>query len=210
MGWRKHRDAMAAGDQAAAALLEDDTLDSEPAADASLDDELLDPAELDPLDADAADSVDDVPQDGDALPGGALLGRFLTITGELRGDEDIEIGGRVEGTISLRGHRLTVGPTGRLHAEVHAREVFVAGLIVGDITAAERVEISATGSVQGQICAPRVVLADGARFRGKIDMGPIPQELGESSEPDLPAAPLQPDDDTVELFGEALTEDARV
>ncbi len=102
------------------------------------------------------------------------IGKSIEIKGELSGNEDLTIEGKVDGKVFLRDHSLTVGANGRLTAEVHAKTVTVVGEVIGNITADDRVEIAATGSMQGDICAPRVALADGARFKGSIDMEPQP------------------------------------
>jgi len=100
------------------------------------------------------------------------IGTSVQVKGELTGSEDVRIDGSFEGIIALPDHRLQVGRTGRVHADVDARAVVVEGEVVGNIHAEDRVEVAATGSVFGDICAARVVLADGARFKGSIDMGP--------------------------------------
>lgn len=128
-------------------------------------------------------------------PGTSTIGAFLRITGELSGDENVVVHGQVDGTISLVGTDLTVGQSGRVNAEVHANSVVVEGEVVGDITAEGRVEVAATGSIQGDIRAGRVVLAEGARFRGRIDMGPPDddrsffQESTETTEEEQDEAP---------------------
>ena len=98
------------------------------------------------------------------------IGKSIQIKGELRGNEDLTIEGQVDGKIVLKDHQLTIGPNGRLTAEIHAKSVTVVGEVVGNVTADDRIEIAATGSMQGDIKAPRVVLADGARFKGSVDM----------------------------------------
>ena len=98
------------------------------------------------------------------------IGQSIEIKGELTGDEDLTLGGKVDGKISLKDHNLTIGANGRITAEIHAKTVVVAGEVVGNITADDKVEVAATGSMKGNITAPHVVLADGARFKGKIDM----------------------------------------
>jgi cytoskeletal protein CcmA (bactofilin family) len=100
----------------------------------------------------------------------ANVGKSLQIKGELSGDEDLTIDGAVEGKILLHGHNLTIGQSGRVTAEVGAKSVMVGGDLKGNITADDKVEILATGSMKGDIRSPRVVLADGARFKGSIDM----------------------------------------
>ncbi len=102
----------------------------------------------------------------------STIGHGMRITGELTGDEDVVIDGTVEGTISLSQNCVTIGPAGRVQAEIRAQSVRVEGRVVGNITAHGRVEITPTGSILGDIRAGRVVLAEGARFKGSIDMGP--------------------------------------
>ncbi|MDH3628848.1 MAG: polymer-forming cytoskeletal protein [Acidobacteriota bacterium] len=98
------------------------------------------------------------------------IGQSVQIKGELTGNEDLTIDGMVDGKILVKDHSLTVGANGRLSAEVHAKTVLVLGQVVGNITADDKVEIAPSGSVQGDIRAPRVAIADGARFKGGIDM----------------------------------------
>ena len=98
------------------------------------------------------------------------IGQSVQIKGELTGNEDLTIDGMVDGKILVKDHGLTIGANGRINAEVHAKTVVVLGQVNGNITADDKVEIDATGSVQGDIRAPRVSIADGARFKGSIDM----------------------------------------
>ena len=100
------------------------------------------------------------------------IGKSIQIRGELKGNEDLMIEGKVDGKIYLKDHSLTIGANGQITAEIHAKAVTVVGEVVGNITADDKVEVASTGSMQGDICAPRVVLADGARFKGSIDMEP--------------------------------------
>ncbi len=98
------------------------------------------------------------------------IGQSIQIKGELTGNEDLTIEGKVDGKIILKDHNLTIGANGRVMAEVMAKTVVVVGEVVGNITADDKVEVAPTGSMKGDIIAPRVVLADGARFKGSIDM----------------------------------------
>jgi len=100
----------------------------------------------------------------------ANIGKSVIIKGELNGSEDLFIEGQVEGKIDLKDHLLTIGQNGRIHAEIHAKSVVVQGQVVGNIVATERVIIKENGSVDGDIVAPRVSIAEGAMFKGKIDM----------------------------------------
>jgi cytoskeletal protein CcmA (bactofilin family) len=104
------------------------------------------------------------------VPKVASIGKSLHFRGDLSGNEDLAIEGAVEGKIALNGYKVTIGETGRVAAEIHAKSVVVGGLVKGNISADERVEVAATGTVLGDVRAPRVVLVDGARFNGSIDM----------------------------------------
>jgi cytoskeletal protein CcmA (bactofilin family) len=101
----------------------------------------------------------------------ATIGRSITIKGEVSGDEDLLIQGRVDGSVDLKQHAVTVGPDGEVKASIVARVVTVEGRVEGDLSAEEQVILRSAASVHGDITAPRVVLEDGARFRGGVDMG---------------------------------------
>jgi cytoskeletal protein CcmA (bactofilin family) len=105
-----------------------------------------------------------------AAASAALIGKSVVVKGELEGSEDLTIEGQVEGKIELRDHTLTIGQGGRIKAQVFAKSVVVCGELVGNINASESVEIRESGSVDGDIVSPRVAIADGAHFRGSIDM----------------------------------------
>jgi cytoskeletal protein CcmA (bactofilin family) len=98
------------------------------------------------------------------------IGKSVVIKGELNGSEDLTIEGHVEGTIQLRDHVLTIGPNGRIKAQVFAKAVIVLGEVTGNVTASEKVDIRDNGSVDGDIVSPRVAIAEGAHFRGSVDM----------------------------------------
>ena len=100
----------------------------------------------------------------------ATIGESIVFKGELSGDEDLVIDGQVEGKIDLNQNALTVGEHGKVKATVVAKTVVVAGNVRGNIIAAEKVDVRDTCSMEGDICAPRVVIALGAYFRGGIDM----------------------------------------
>ena len=100
----------------------------------------------------------------------ASIGKSIVIKGEVSGSEDLTIEGQVEGKIELRDHVLTVGSTGHVHAHVAAKSIIVLGQVRGNLTASEKVDIWEKGSVEGDLVAPRVAIADGAEFRGSIDM----------------------------------------
>jgi cytoskeletal protein CcmA (bactofilin family) len=98
------------------------------------------------------------------------IGKSVVIKGELSGSEDLTIEGQVEGKIELRQNVLTIGPNAKIKAQVLAKIVVVEGQVQGNISAGERVEIKDKGTVEGDLSAPRVSIADGAHFRGSIDM----------------------------------------
>jgi cytoskeletal protein CcmA (bactofilin family) len=98
------------------------------------------------------------------------IGKSVVIKGELSGSEDLTIEGHVEGRIELRENVLTIGPNGKIRAEVFAKAVIVLGEVAGNVTASEKVDIRDNGSVDGDIVSPRVAIAEGAHFRGSVDM----------------------------------------
>lgn len=99
----------------------------------------------------------------------AMIGSSIMIKGELTGDESLTIDGTVEGKISLKGHTLTLGPDARIKANVEADAVVVAGELTGDIDATQRIEIASSGTVKGDVCSPRITIADGACLKGSVD-----------------------------------------
>ena len=98
------------------------------------------------------------------------IGKSVVIKGELSGSEDLTIEGQVEGKIELRQNLLTIGPNAKIKAQVFAKTVVVEGQVHGNISAGERIDIRDKGVVEGNLAAPRVAIADGAHFRGSIDM----------------------------------------
>jgi cytoskeletal protein CcmA (bactofilin family) len=119
------------------------------------------------------------------------IGKSVVIKGELTGSEDLTIEGHVEGKIELRQNVLTIGPNGKIKAQVFAKSVIILGEVTGNVTASEKVDLRDNGSVDGDIAAPRVAIAEGAHFRGSIDM----QRAGSKSESkpaEKPAAQLAP------------------
>jgi cytoskeletal protein CcmA (bactofilin family) len=103
---------------------------------------------------------------------GAMIGPGIKIKGEISGDEDLFVQGRVEGTINLGSNEVIVGESGVVAADINARTVKIDGEVAGDVKGEENVVISRSGNVCGNIVAPRVTLEDGAIFRGSIDMDP--------------------------------------
>ena len=108
----------------------------------------------------------------EAPPSVAVIGPSTHIDGDLRGEEDLLIEGEVSGTIQLRNNTLTIGPQGKVSAEVYAHSVFVEGYLEGDLYGSERICIRSGAHVRGNITAPRISLEDGARFTGSIEMDP--------------------------------------
>ncbi len=117
------------------------------------------------------------------------IGTSVVITGELNGSEDLTIEGQVDGKIELRQHMLTIGPHGKINAQVAAKSVVVMGVVHGKITATERITIRKSGSVEGDLSAPRVVIEEGAHFRGGIDMQSWPASTDTTGSAKPVAAP---------------------
>jgi cytoskeletal protein CcmA (bactofilin family) len=120
------------------------------------------------------------------------IGKSVVIKGELSGSEDLTIEGQVEGKIELRQNVLTIGTNGRIKAAIFAKIIVVQGEVHGDITASERVDIRDSGSVDGDVSAPRVSIADGAHFRGSIDMQRQAGKSGETKPGDVRPAESRP------------------
>ena len=120
------------------------------------------------------------------------IGKSVVIKGELNGSEDLTIEGHVEGTIQLRDHVLTIGPNGKIKAQVFAKAVIVLGEVTGNVTASEKVDIRDNGSVDGDIVSPRVAIAEGAHFRGSVDMQRKGGEKAQQQPAAKPSAQPQP------------------
>lgn len=125
-----------------------------------------------------ADALEPKPQPGRAFSashgGGANMahiGKSIAIKGDLTGDEDLEVIGTVEGRIDLPNNELLVGSEGKVRAEVHAKTVVVEGRVTGNVTAVERVELRASGVVEGDVRTPRLVVQEGAVLNGSVEMG---------------------------------------
>jgi len=100
----------------------------------------------------------------------ANIGKSISIKGDVVGDEDTVIEGRVEGRIELKNHHLTVGPNGDVAGEIGAKQVTIVGRVTGNITAAERVEICDSGRLDGDIVSPRLLVQEGAQLNGNVSM----------------------------------------
>ncbi len=110
-----------------------------------------------------------------------MIGRNIKIQGELSGDEDIVIEGRVEGKISVT-KTVQVSESAQINAEIRAQTVIVSGKVMGNVVATEKIDIRPSGSLEGNIRAPKIAIAEGAQFKGSVDMG------GKAA-PESPASP---------------------
>ena len=119
----------------------------------------------------------------------ALIGPGIKINGDISGSENLVIEGKVEGKIELSANQVVVGETGKVNADVVAKVVKIDGEVQGDIDGKEKVVISKSGNVRGNISAPRVMLEDGALFKGSIDINPADSAVAELPLPSKPAAP---------------------
>ncbi|HLX44460.1 MAG TPA: polymer-forming cytoskeletal protein [Bryobacteraceae bacterium] len=102
--------------------------------------------------------------------GQAVLGKSVIVKGQIMSREDLTIDGEVEGTVELQEHRLTVGPNGRLTASVKAREIVVLGTVHGNVETTDKIEIRKDAKLVGDIKTARIVIEDGAYFKGNIDI----------------------------------------
>jgi len=100
----------------------------------------------------------------------ANIGKSITIQGDLNGNEDLTIEGKVRGKVELPNNQLTIGQGGEVQAEIHAKAVVVQGTVSGNIISSERVEIQGTGVVNGDIQSPKLVVAEGAVINGAVEM----------------------------------------
>jgi cytoskeletal protein CcmA (bactofilin family) len=112
----------------------------------------------------------------------AAIGKSIVFKGELTGSEDLEVNGTVEGDVKLPDNTLTVGQTGHVKASVSAKSVQIVGKVQGDVTATERIEIEASGVVDGDLRAPRLLVQEGAVMNGTVEMTAAPSaEAGKSA-----------------------------
>lgn len=113
----------------------------------------------------------------------SCIGSGLKIRGEITGSSDMYIDGDVQGKVRVGSGRLTVGPSGRVQADLEAREIIVNGNVVGNLKASDRVQLGPTGSVQGSVVTPRIGIDDGARLRGNVETAPAGAAGGASAKP---------------------------
>ena len=102
----------------------------------------------------------------------AVIGASITIHGDLTGEEDLTVHGRVEGKVDVKGNSVTIGESGRVKADVYAKTIFVEGEVEGNLYGGDQIVLRSSGNVRGNLTAPRVALDDGAQFKGSIDMEP--------------------------------------
>lgn len=113
----------------------------------------------------------------------AVIGPSIHIDGDVRGEEDLLIEGEVSGTVNLKNNSLTIGPNGKVHADVYAHSIYVDGLCEGDLFGSERVNVRKSATVRGNITSPRVSLEDGAKFKGAIEMDPQAGQSNRMAQP---------------------------
>jgi cytoskeletal protein CcmA (bactofilin family) len=112
----------------------------------------------------------------------ATIGRTLVIKGEISGSESLYIDGRVEGSLSFKDHRVTVGRNGVVQANIAAREVVIMGKVTGNVECGDRVDIRSEGSLTGDIVSQRISVEDGALLRGSVQLTPSEQKHEKSSD----------------------------
>jgi cytoskeletal protein CcmA (bactofilin family) len=100
----------------------------------------------------------------------AHIGKSVIIKGELSGSEDLYLDGEVEGTIELRGHNLVIGPNGRVRAQINARDIVIEGRVDGNVYGADRVSLRKSATLAGDITTQRVMIEEGAYFKGRVDI----------------------------------------
>lgn len=133
----------------------------------------------------------------------AMIGPGININGDISGSESLVIEGKVEGKISLPGHQIDVGKSGRVHADVIAKLIKIEGELKGDIDGKEKVVIAKSGNVRGNITAPRVMLEDGAIFKGSIDIDPT-----DSAPVELPLSSQKPAGNVKQLAGDGAKKES--
>ena len=119
--------------------------------------------------------------------GAALIGKSVTIKGQIVSREDLFVDGEVEGSIEVIDHRITVGPNGRVNAGLKAKEILVIGSVLGNVEAIERIEIRKDAKLVGDIKTARIVIEDGAFFKGSIDIARPEQPKAAPPKPQTPA-----------------------
>jgi cytoskeletal protein CcmA (bactofilin family) len=116
-----------------------------------------------------------------------MVGKAVLVKGEIHSREDLYIDGEIQGTVELQESRLTIGPNGKLKASIRAREIIVFGLVQGNVEALDKIDIRKDAKLVGDIRTARIVIEDGAYFKGSIDI--IKPEPSKSAAPSMAAKP---------------------
>lgn len=124
--------------------------------------------------------------------GRAAIGKSLRIKGTISGTENLYVDGEVQGTIQLDHNSLTIGPNGNVDAEIRAKDIIIEGKVTGNVTAGDRIDIRKTGSLHGDLSTARIVIEDGAVFRGSIDIVKPEPAVAPAPKPAVAAAPAKP------------------
>jgi len=125
--------------------------------------------------------------------GSATIGKAVKVVGQIFSKEDLFVDGDLEGTVEALEHKLTIGPNGTVHAGVKAREVVALGTIQGDVEATDKIEIRKDAKLVGNIKTARIIIEDGAYFKGSIDIvKPEPPKVTAQKPAPAPAAPAPP------------------
>ena len=106
----------------------------------------------------------------------ATIGRTVVIKGEVSGNESLYIDGRVEGSVTFKDHRVTVGRNGVVQANISAREVVIMGKVTGNVECSDRVDIRSEGTLNGDVVSARISVEDGAMLRGSVQLNPTEQK----------------------------------
>jgi cytoskeletal protein CcmA (bactofilin family) len=108
----------------------------------------------------------------------SYLGPNLHIKGEITGNEDLKLESTVEGQITIGGFRLTVGPSARVSGDIVAREAVISGQVLGDVRVCDRIEITKNASIEGDLSTAKIVIEEGAYFKGSLDIGSDGKQIG--------------------------------
>lgn len=125
----------------------------------------------------------EAPPSGNPTRERAMIGPSITIQGDVAGEEDLLILGKVDGKVDVKGNSVTIGETGRVKADVYGKTIIVEGKVEGNLFGGDQIVLRSSGNVQGNLTSPRVALEDGSHFKGAIDMEPKRQPTVESRPP---------------------------
>jgi cytoskeletal protein CcmA (bactofilin family) len=131
------------------------------------------------------------PEPSSVRSGSAALGKNVTVKGQIFAREDLTIDGEVEGTVECHEHRLTIGPNARVQAGLKAREIIIQGSIQGNVDATDKIDIKKEAKLVGDIKTSRIVIEDGAYFKGSIDISK-PNAAKAAPQPPAPSVSSQP------------------